>query len=140
MMTLIEKFKTVYKTIERTEVDYQKAKLKTNRSAIIRARRQMLEIKQEVASIAKEVRQELIEYLREYEEAKQLVKKSSVPAKLGDVYYFEYSNNSVFNRTLTVVKVSGSNPDDMVFFDDHTHAKQKDLVQVKKLPPEDSSN
>jgi len=54
-------------------------------------------------------------------------------AKPGDCYRFVYHDEPQFNCDLTVVKVIGDNPDDLVFFEDGTHAKQKYLATVEKL-------
>lgn len=53
-------------------------------------------------------------------------------AKIGDIYEFIYPQEPQFNRTLKVTEVIGNGPDDLVFFDDYTHSKQKDLLKVKK--------
>lgn len=55
------------------------------------------------------------------------------PARVGDRFRFVYPNEPQFNCDLTVVRVCGDGPDDLVFFDDTTHAKQKHLEQVEKL-------
>lgn len=54
-------------------------------------------------------------------------------AKIGDVYHFVYPESPEFDCNLTVVRVCGSKPDDLVFFDDHTHSKQKHLYRVPRI-------
>jgi hypothetical protein len=54
-------------------------------------------------------------------------------AKVGDTYKFEYPKEPQFNCELKVVRVLGDGPDDLVFFDDNTHSKQKHLTKVTKL-------
>lgn len=44
-------------------------------------------------------------------------------AKAGDSYRFEYQETQ-FNKTLKVVSVTGTGPEDLVFFEDGTHSKQ----------------
>jgi hypothetical protein len=64
------------------------------------------------------------------------IKETEVPledvAKVGDVYAFEYEDVH-FNRTLTVVEVKGFGLDDLVFFEDRSHSKQKHLLSVKRV-------
>ena len=55
------------------------------------------------------------------------------PAAIGDVYRFVYEDEPQFNRTLTVIRVTGVRDDSYVFFDDGTHAKQKDLKEVERV-------
>lgn len=52
-------------------------------------------------------------------------------ALVGDKYKFEYPSEPQFNCLLTVVKVTGDGPNDLVFFDDESHSKQKNLVDFK---------
>jgi hypothetical protein len=61
---------------------------------------------------------------------------SSRPARAGDRYLFTYPGQHQFDRALSVDRVTGDGPDDLVFFDDHTHSKQKHLVGqgVERLP------
>ncbi len=54
-------------------------------------------------------------------------------AKVDDVFKFEYPKEPQFNCTLTVVRVLGDEPDDLVFFNDGTHSKQKNLLNVPKV-------
>lgn len=59
-----------------------------------------------------------------------------MPARVGDRYRFVYDDPSL-NRELTVVVVCGDGPDDLVIFDDRTHAAQKhlsDAMRVSSLP------
>lgn len=51
------------------------------------------------------------------------------PARAGDVYRFTYENYPQFNKTLLVERTLGVGPDDLVFFEDHSHSKQKHLGQ-----------
>jgi hypothetical protein len=51
------------------------------------------------------------------------------PARAGDVYRFTYENEPRFNKTLLVERTLGDGPDDLVFFEDHSHSKQKYLGQ-----------
>lgn len=54
-------------------------------------------------------------------------------ARVGDTYAFEYeSRDAKFNKTLKVVRVDGKQPDDFVYFEDGTHAKQKHLEKVRR--------
>lgn len=56
------------------------------------------------------------------------------PAKVGDVFRFEYDGkDEVFNKDLKVVDVKGTQPLDLVFFEDSTHSKQVDLQLVKRI-------
>lgn len=54
-------------------------------------------------------------------------------AKVGDVYCFEYPREPQFNCSLRVVRVDGNEPENLVHFDDLSHSKQKDLVNIKKI-------
>ena len=54
-------------------------------------------------------------------------------ARVGDLYNFIYPNEPQFNCELEVVRVHGDQTDDMVFFDDGSHSKQKNLVDVPKV-------
>ena len=54
-------------------------------------------------------------------------------AKIGDVYNFVYPKEPQFNTKLKVVRVLGNGPDDLVFFDDRTHSKQKNLGGVGRV-------
>jgi|SRR5882672_4159906 len=49
------------------------------------------------------------------------------PARAGDHYRFTYPNESKFNKTLLVERTLGDGPEDLVFFEDRSHSKQKDL-------------
>lgn len=51
-------------------------------------------------------------------------------ARVGDRYRFVYENEPQFDRDLTVERVLGDGPDDLVFFNDHSHSKQKNLTNV----------
>jgi hypothetical protein len=55
------------------------------------------------------------------------------PARVGDVYRFTYPDEPQYNCNLIVVRVLGDGPDDLVFFDDHSHTKQKHIPKVEKL-------
>lgn len=55
-----------------------------------------------------------------------------IPAKVGDLFHFVYPDEPQYNKDLTVVKVLGDAPDDLVFFEDHTHSKQKHLQAVPR--------
>jgi len=57
-----------------------------------------------------------------------------IAAKVGDVYEFVHKKEPQFNCTLTVVRVLGEQPDDLVFFDDLTNSKQKNLIGVIRRP------
>lgn len=58
-------------------------------------------------------------------------------AEIGDVYSFEYvGGDAKYNKVLTVVQVCGSQPEDLVIFDDRTHSKQKNLIGVRRLSRE----
>lgn len=59
---------------------------------------------------------------------------ATTPARVDDTYAFVYPNEPQFNRTLKVTEVKGDGPDDLVFFEDHTHSKQKHLVNVERVP------
>lgn len=54
-------------------------------------------------------------------------------AEVGDVYQFEYPDSPQFNQALSVVQVVGNGPDDLVFFTDGTHSKQKHLAHVPRV-------
>jgi len=56
-----------------------------------------------------------------------------MPATVGDRYHFVYPKEPQFNCVLTVTMVEGDKPDDLVFFNDHTHSKQKHLIEVEKV-------
>lgn len=53
-------------------------------------------------------------------------------AQVGDVFSFEYPNEPQFNKVLMVVQALGDEPEDLVFFDDGTHSKQKHLEGVRR--------
>jgi hypothetical protein len=57
-------------------------------------------------------------------------------ARVGDRFRFTHPTEPQFNCDLTVVRVLGDGPDDLVFFNDHTHSKQKHLANpgIEKLP------
>ena len=63
----------------------------------------------------------------------EIILDDQTPAKIGDRYRFIYDEEPQFNRDLTVVKVCGDGPDDLVFFNDDTHCKQKYIPRVEKL-------
>lgn len=56
-----------------------------------------------------------------------------IPARVGDCFRFTYPDEPQFNCDLTVVRVYGDGPDDLVFFNDGTHSKQKHLEQIERL-------
>jgi hypothetical protein len=56
-------------------------------------------------------------------------------AQPGDVFAFEYPNTPELNRTLTVVRTTGNDPEDMVFFTDRSYATQKGLKEVRRVTP-----
>lgn len=49
------------------------------------------------------------------------------PARAGDHYRFTYPNEPQFDKTLLVERTLGDGPEDLVFFEDHSHSKQKHL-------------
>jgi hypothetical protein len=56
------------------------------------------------------------------------------PAVVGDRFRFVYpERDRAFDCELTVVSLTGDGPDDLVFFEDHSHSKQKHLVGVIKI-------
>lgn len=53
-------------------------------------------------------------------------------AKVGDRIEFKYpGRDSKYDCELLVVKVEGDGPEDLVFFEDGTHSKQKNLPSNK---------
>ncbi len=52
------------------------------------------------------------------------------PARAGDHYRFTYSNEPQFNKTLLVERTDGDGAEDLVFFEDHSHSKQKHLGKL----------
>ncbi len=54
-------------------------------------------------------------------------------ARVGDVYRFNYPKEPQFNVTLTVTKVTGDGPDDLVFFNDNSHSKQKNIGKLEQV-------
>lgn len=48
-------------------------------------------------------------------------------ARSGDYYRFTYPKEPQFDKTLLVERVTGDSPDCLVFFEDHSHTKQKYL-------------
>lgn len=56
-----------------------------------------------------------------------------MPARIGERFRFEHENEPQFNCTLLVINVTGVGPDDLVFFNDGTHSKQKNLAHVPRV-------
>ena len=54
-------------------------------------------------------------------------------ARPGERYRFVYPNEPKFDRDLTVVSITGDSPDDLVFWDDHTHTKQKHMDNIERI-------
>ena len=54
-------------------------------------------------------------------------------AHVGDRFKFTYPEEPEFNRELTVAKINGLQPEDAVFFDDHTYCKQKHIKILERL-------
>lgn len=61
-----------------------------------------------------------------------LIRRIFHGARVGDVYAFRYSNEPKFDVDLTVIKVDGRAADDLVFFHDGTHSKQKHLRKLQR--------
>ena len=53
-------------------------------------------------------------------------------AKQGDRIRFTYPKEPQFNCDLTVVRVDGKHAEDFVYFDDHSHCKQKHLANWQR--------
>ena len=51
----------------------------------------------------------------------------------GDRFKFTYTGEPEFDRELTVVRVNGFQPDDAVFFDDHSYSKQKHIRKLERI-------
>lgn len=69
----------------------------------------------------------------------EIIWDDQTPAQLGDRYQFIYpARDRQFDCELTVVRLSrlDGEPDgeELVFFDDGSHSKQKNLTKVRKLP------
>lgn len=54
-------------------------------------------------------------------------------AHKGDVFRFAYLKEPQFNRNLVVQRVEGYRPEDLVFFEDGTHCKQKHICKAERL-------
>jgi hypothetical protein len=63
-----------------------------------------------------------------------LAPEAPKPAKAGDVYDFQYPKEAQFNKKLRVVSTQGDGPEDLVFFEDGSHSKQRKLVGVPRVP------
>jgi hypothetical protein len=59
------------------------------------------------------------------------------PAQVGERFWFGHPDEPQFNCELTVTQVHGNGPDDLVFFNDGTHSKQKNLVGVPRMDETD---
>lgn len=57
-------------------------------------------------------------------------------AHVGDRFRFTYPEEPQFDVILTVVKVKGFQPSDLVFFDDETHCKQLVIGILERIPTE----
>lgn len=60
--------------------------------------------------------------------------KLCLPARVGDRYYFAYPDEPQYDKCLTVIEVSSYEDEGYVYFDDGTHAQQKNLVKVPRHP------
>lgn len=49
------------------------------------------------------------------------------PARAGDHYRFTYPNEPKYDKTLLVARTGGDGPEDLVFFEDYSYSKQKNL-------------
>jgi hypothetical protein len=54
-------------------------------------------------------------------------------AHVGDRFRFHYPEEPEFDRVLTVAKINGFQPEDTVFFEDHTYCKQKHIKELERL-------
>lgn len=54
-------------------------------------------------------------------------------AHQGDRFKFSYPAAPEFDRQLTVVRVNGLQPEDTVFFDDHTYCRQKHIGGLERI-------
>lgn len=54
-------------------------------------------------------------------------------ARVGEHYSFTSTMEPQFNCILEVVEVLGYGPEDLVFFNDGTHSKQKHMAKVDRV-------
>jgi hypothetical protein len=76
----------------------------------------------------------VVELARAIDAVKMPDESRSGLAEVGDVYSFEYEGNDAkYNEKLAVTEVLGGQPNDLVFFEDGSHSKQKNLLGVKRI-------
>jgi len=55
------------------------------------------------------------------------------PPKVGDRYKFVYPDEPEFNCDLVIERITGEEPNDLIFWSDGTHTKQKYMWDVQKF-------
>lgn len=59
--------------------------------------------------------------------------KGELPdVQMGDRFWYECPDEPQFNSLVTVIRICGPGPDDIVKFDDGTHTKRKLLVGIPR--------